>query len=85
MSYLNRVFTTRFMKTLLIVCCAALLIAAIWFLGPFFGFGESRPLQSIESRIIFILLAAFCLVCVYCADRDAVRGCLGLWPLPVGG
>ena len=65
MSYLNRVFTTRFMKTLLIVCCAALLIAAIWFLGPFFGFGESRPLQSIESRIIFILLAAFCLVCLW--------------------
>jgi type VI secretion system protein ImpL len=62
MSYLNRVFAARFLKTLLIVCCIGLLIAAIWFLGPFFGFGESRPLLSVESRIIFILLAAFCLV-----------------------
>ncbi|MCT4703383.1 type VI secretion system membrane subunit TssM [Enterobacteriaceae bacterium H20N1] len=50
------------MKTLLIVCCIALLIAAIWFLGPFFGFGETRPLLSIESRIIFILLAVLYLV-----------------------
>ncbi|MBS1203472.1 MAG: icmF [Proteobacteria bacterium] len=65
MSYLNRVFTTRFMKTLLIVCGVALLVAAIWFLGPFFGFGESRPLLSIESRTIFILLTAFCLVCLW--------------------
>ena len=62
MSYFNRVFAARFLRTLLIVCCIALLVAAIWFLGPFFGFGESRPLLSIESRIIFILLAAFCLV-----------------------
>ena len=62
MSYLNRVFAARFMKTLLIICCIALLIAAIWFLGPFFGFGETRPLESVESRIIFIVLAVFCLV-----------------------
>lgn len=65
MSYLNRVFAARFMKTLLIVCCIGLLIAAIWFLGPFFGFGVSRPLQSIESRVIFTLLAALCLVCFW--------------------
>lgn len=62
MSYFNRVFATRFLKTLLIVCCIGLLIAAIWFLGPFFGFGDSRPLQSIESRGIFILLTLLCLV-----------------------
>lgn len=62
MSYLNSALTARFLKTLLIVCCIGLLIAAIWFLGPFFGFGDSRPLQSVESRIIFILLAALCLV-----------------------
>ncbi|SQI32375.1 type VI secretion protein IcmF [Serratia plymuthica] len=62
MSYFNRVFAARFLKALLIVCCIGLLVAAIWFLGPFFGFGESRPLLSIESRIIFILLAVFCLV-----------------------
>jgi len=65
MSYLNRIFAARFMKTLLVVCCIGLLIAAIWFLGPFFGFGESRPLQSIESRVIFILLTALCVVCFW--------------------
>ncbi|WPM84348.1 hypothetical protein QNH14_16125 [Apirhabdus apintestini] len=27
-----------------------------------FGFGETRPLESVESRIIFIVLAVFCLV-----------------------
>ncbi|WP_052767928.1 type VI secretion system membrane subunit TssM [Enterobacter cloacae] len=53
------------MKTLLIVCGVALLVATIWFLGPFFGFGESRPLLSIESRIIFIILAAFYLACLW--------------------
>lgn len=62
MSYFNRIFAARFLKTLLIVCCIGLLIAAIWFLGPFFGFGDSRPLQSVESRVIFILLVVLSLV-----------------------
>lgn len=62
MPYFNRIFAARFLKTLLIVCCIGLLIAAIWFLGPFFGFGDSRPLQSVESRVVFILLAVLCLV-----------------------
>jgi len=62
MSYFNRIFAARFLKTLLIVCAIGLLIAAIWFLGPFFGFGDSRPLQSVESRVIFILLAVLSLV-----------------------
>ncbi|MTH46708.1 type VI secretion system membrane subunit TssM [Intestinirhabdus alba] len=65
MSYLNRIFAARFLKTLLIVCCIGLLIAAIWLLGPFFGFGESRPLLSVESRVIFIVLALFCLVSLW--------------------
>ncbi len=65
MSYFNRVFAARFLKTVLVMCCIGLLIAAIWFLGPFFGFGDSRPMQSVESRIIFILLAVLCLVCLW--------------------
>ncbi|TBL68527.1 type VI secretion system membrane subunit TssM [Hafnia alvei] len=62
MSYLNRFFSARAMKTLLILCCIGLLVAAIWFLGSFFGFGNSRPLQSVESRVIVVLLLALCLV-----------------------
>ncbi|MDS1916268.1 type VI secretion system membrane subunit TssM [Enterobacter asburiae] len=65
MSYSNRVFAVRFLKMLLIMCCIGLLVAAIWFLGPLFGFGESRPLLSSESRIIFILLAVFCMVGIW--------------------
>ncbi|KXF91691.1 hypothetical protein AU082_18735 [Yersinia pestis] len=45
------------MKRILLVGCFILLAAAIWFLGPFLGFGEARPLESYEARIICILLA----------------------------
>ncbi|WP_230472971.1 type VI secretion system membrane subunit TssM [Enterobacillus tribolii] len=50
---------------LLIIACIALLMAAIWYLGPMFGFGETRPLESVESRIILIVLATFCLLCFW--------------------
>ncbi len=62
MSYLHRVFNRRSLKALLTICCIALIVAAIWLLGPFFGFGESRPLLSAESRLIFILLSVLTLV-----------------------
>ncbi|EMW2841683.1 TPA: hypothetical protein PXP91_004311 [Yersinia enterocolitica] len=45
------------MKRILLVGCFLLLAAAIWFLGPFLGFGEARPLEGYEPRIIFLLLA----------------------------
>ena len=61
MSYLNRVFAARSFKTLLNISFIVLVVAAIWFLGPYLGFGDSRPMLSVESRLIFIFLAAFCL------------------------
>ncbi|CNH99067.1 type VI secretion system membrane subunit TssM [Yersinia pekkanenii] len=57
MSYLNRFFSGWAMKRILLVGCFMLLAAAIWFLGPIFGFGEARPLEGYEPRIIFLLLA----------------------------
>ncbi|EOY1431427.1 type VI secretion system membrane subunit TssM [Yersinia enterocolitica] len=57
MSYLNRLFSGWAMKRILLVGCFLLLAAAIWFLGPFLGFGEARPLEGYEPRIIFLLLA----------------------------
>lgn len=65
MSYLNRVFASRFLKTLLLVCVVGLLIAAVWFLGPFLGFGDSRPWRPVEARVIYILLILLCLVCLW--------------------
>ncbi|EOS94455.1 type VI secretion system membrane subunit TssM [Erwinia tracheiphila] len=65
MFYLNRLFSRRFTKALMVITFFALLIAAIWFIGPFLGFGETRPLESIESRVIFILIALLCLVALW--------------------
>ncbi|ARB86373.1 MULTISPECIES: type VI secretion system membrane subunit TssM [Yersinia] len=57
MSYLNRFLSGWIMKRILLVGCFVLLAAVIWFLGPFLGFGEARPLEGYESRIIFLLVA----------------------------
>lgn len=85
MSYFYRVFTARVLKTLLLVCLVGLLITAIWYLGPFFGFGETRPLQRIESRLIFILLSLFCLVSFWLGwplfILIAATACVFVWVL----
>ncbi|MBV4367404.1 type VI secretion system membrane subunit TssM [Erwinia phyllosphaerae] len=58
---LNRMFSRRSMKILMVIVLFALIVAAIWFLGPLLGFGETRPLEGMEARIIFICLALLCL------------------------
>ncbi|MFZ4835568.1 type VI secretion system membrane subunit TssM [Rouxiella sp. Mn2063] len=62
MSSLNRLFSIRFTKKLMIIACYLLIIASIWFLGPFFGFGQTRPLEKIDARVVFIALALICLI-----------------------
>jgi len=54
-------FSRRSMKILMVIVLFALIVAAIWFLGPLLGFGETRPLEGMEARIIFICLALLCL------------------------
>ncbi|MBI0224104.1 hypothetical protein HTQ53_19875 [Yersinia pestis subsp. pestis] len=39
------------MKRILLVGCFILLAAAIWFLGPFLGFGEARPLEVMKPEL----------------------------------
>ncbi|WP_145542604.1 type VI secretion system membrane subunit TssM [Yersinia mollaretii] len=56
MSYLNRLLYGWVMKRVLLVGCFTLLAVAIWFLGPFLGYGEARPLEGYEPRVIFLLL-----------------------------
>ncbi|MGE9553395.1 type VI secretion system membrane subunit TssM [Erwinia amylovora] len=62
MFYLNRIFSLRVTRVMMVIAFFALLIVAIWFLGPFLGFGETRPLESTEARVIFIVLALLCLI-----------------------
>ncbi|YCI82267.1 type VI secretion system membrane subunit TssM [Enterobacteriaceae bacterium] len=57
MFYLNRLFSGRSLKTILLIACFILLAAAIWYLGPFTGFGKTRPFAAAQTRIVFILLA----------------------------
>lgn len=62
MRFLNRIFSHRITKTTMVIIIFLLIVAALWFLGPFLGFGETRPLESVESRTIFIVLAVLCLI-----------------------
>ncbi|MTD28152.1 type VI secretion system membrane subunit TssM [Erwinia sp. J316] len=62
MSFINRLFSVRVTKFLLFIACFILISLFIWYLGPFFGFGETRPLESIEPRIILIVLTLLCII-----------------------
>lgn len=51
---LNQMFSGRVLKRLLLIVCFFLLAAFIWLIGPYLGFGEARPLESVSSRVILI-------------------------------
>lgn len=57
MSFINRLFSIRATKAMLTVAFFILLALTIWYFGPFFGFGETRPLENAEPRIILIVLS----------------------------
>ncbi len=56
MSFWNRSFGLRLTKRFLIILFFLLVAAIIWYLGPTFGYGEIRPLESEDARIIAIVL-----------------------------
>lgn len=57
MSLINRLFSIRVTKIMLAVVCFILLALVIWYLSPFVGFGETRPLENIEPRVILIVIS----------------------------
>ncbi|MGQ8776529.1 type VI secretion system membrane subunit TssM [Serratia sp. NA_112.1] len=61
MSVLNRLFSGHIWQRILLITCFSLLAAACWFLGPWLGFGEARPLEATPARIVvmFALLVLF--------------------------
>lgn len=55
MSVLNRIFSGLIWQRIVLVSCFILLAAACWYLGPWFGFGDARPLEAIEPRLAVLL------------------------------
>lgn len=54
MFYLSRLFSRQSLKFLLLLACMLVVAAGIWYLGPFSGFGTTRPLTSVSARILCI-------------------------------
>lgn len=61
MFYLSRLFSGHSLRFLLLLAAAILLAAGIWYLGPFTGFGTTRPLASVSARLLCIVAVVFCL------------------------
>ncbi|WP_312240094.1 type VI secretion system membrane subunit TssM [Pantoea sp.] len=57
MAFFNGSSALRLTKWIIALLSLSLIALAIWFLGPFLGFGETRPFATVEPRIIFIAVA----------------------------
>ena len=62
MAFFNGSSALRLTKWIIALLSLLLIALAIWFLGPFLGFGETRPLATTEPRVIFIILAVLCFI-----------------------
>ncbi|WP_241647234.1 type VI secretion system membrane subunit TssM [Rosenbergiella metrosideri] len=62
MSVLNRFFSRGIWLRVLLITLCLLLIIACWLLGPWLGFGEARPLESVSSRIVIVVMLVFIMV-----------------------
>lgn len=56
MYFLSRLFSRQSLKFLLLMACILVVAAGIWYLGPFSGFGTTRPLASVSARILCIVV-----------------------------
>lgn len=62
MSMLNRLFSGQVWQRVVLISCFVLLAAACWYLGPWFGFGEARPLEATEPRLVVLLCLLLLLI-----------------------
>ncbi|NDJ56623.1 type VI secretion system membrane subunit TssM [Enterobacteriaceae bacterium 4M9] len=62
MSFISRLFSGKSLRRLLLIVFFCLLTATIWFLGPYLGFGDTRPLESMEPRLVSLLMAVLLLL-----------------------
>ncbi len=65
-SVLNRLFSGRFLQRFWLIACFALLGAVCWFLGPWFGFGDVRPLAEQNPRILILVSLFLMLLLFWC-------------------
>lgn len=65
-------FKKRWVWTL---CIALVLSLLVWFLFPYFGFGDSKPWKTENSRLITICIIVLCwgLLLVFLSWREAVK------------
>lgn len=78
MAFLNRLFSGRSLKFLLMAAWFVLMACAIGYLGPYIGFGEARPFAPAGARLLFILLALQWLVAIWYGVALCLPGALTL-------
>lgn len=56
MSVFNRIFSGTGLRRFSLIAVYCVLAAAVWYLGPWFGFGEATPWAGAENRIIMLVM-----------------------------
>ncbi|MFT4066118.1 type VI secretion system membrane subunit TssM [Paraburkholderia sp.] len=83
MSYLNRFRKLLFTRQTLMFAAILVVAAAVWFIGPFIAFGDYRPLESVLSRTLTIILLLVLLLFWLLHSPAGVIGvallCVALW------
>ncbi|HEY2021850.1 type VI secretion system membrane subunit TssM [Paraburkholderia sp.] len=83
MSYLNRFRKHLFTRQTLIFAAILVIAAVVWFIGPFIAFGDYRPLETVLSRTLTIILLLVVLLFWLLRLPAGVIGvgllCVALW------
>jgi type VI secretion system protein ImpL len=83
MSYLNRFRKLFFTRQTLMFAAILVIAAAVWFIGPFIAFGDHRPLETVLSRaltiILLLVLLLFWLLRLPAGVIGVALLCVALW------
>ncbi|WP_233808482.1 type VI secretion system membrane subunit TssM [Paraburkholderia sp. HP33-1] len=83
MSYLNRLSKLVLTRQTLVLAAILVAAVAIWFVGPLVAFGDYRPLESVLSRTLSIVVLLLLLLFWLLGWSPSVIGvallCLALW------
>ncbi|NML34750.1 type VI secretion system membrane subunit TssM [Paraburkholderia antibiotica] len=83
MSYLNRLWKLVCSRQALVFAAILVAAAAVWFIGPLIAFGDYRPLESVLSRtlsiVVLLVLLLFWLLGWSVGPIGVALLCLALW------